>query len=71
MLEYAHSQIRRKEQEIRDKTAEAASKRLRKKQLETDLGNKRAQIARAEQERKDRKEQAIASAVCSQSSSSP
>jgi len=64
MLEYAQAQIRRKEQEIREKIAEAASKRLRRKQLENDLANKREQIARAERERQERKEQAIASAVC-------
>ncbi|KAH8590060.1 hypothetical protein B0O99DRAFT_655118 [Bisporella sp. PMI_857] len=59
MLEYTQSQIERKEREIKEKMAEAVSKRRRKTQLETDLENKRQQVAHSERERKDRKEQAI------------
>jgi hypothetical protein len=64
MLKKTQSTIERKEKEIKDKTAEAASKRQRKTQLEADLENNRQQVARAERERKDRKEQAIAGVVC-------
>lgn len=65
MLEYARSQIECKEREIREKTTEAASKQQSKTRLENDLEKNRQQAARAERERKDRKEQAIAGVVCS------
>ncbi|KIM96600.1 hypothetical protein OIDMADRAFT_148393 [Oidiodendron maius Zn] len=60
MLEYTRSQIECKEGEIREKTTEAASKRQSKTRLENDLEKNRQKAARAERERKDRKEQAIA-----------
>jgi len=60
ILEYTQSQIQRKEEEIRVKTSEVASKRLRKTQLEADIERKRQAAARADRERKGRKEQAIA-----------
>lgn len=58
------SQIKYIEQKIGKKSIEAASKRVRKTQLETDLENARQQVARSERKRKHRKEDAIAGVVC-------
>jgi chromosome segregation ATPase len=62
-LKVTQTSIFAKQREINQKNSLASSKRLQKAQLERQCQDKRNEIAQARRERKDRKEQAIASGV--------